>query len=101
MGGQRQLLPRQHQLLLAGSAAGGLHELQQRSKQLVQPESAELPDMYWAMVRLGSLRAVSLASFAACGRRKFNAGAPCVRARSRIGPSWRCAVSCLLACKES
>merc|ERR1719323_1037695 len=78
---------------------GGLHELQQRSKQLVQPESAELPDMHWEMVRLGSLRAVSLASFAACGRRKFNAGAPCVCVRSRMGSSWRCTVSCPSACK--
>jgi len=33
------------------------------STQLVQPESAERPDMDWAMVQFGSLRAVILASF--------------------------------------
>merc|ERR1712032_77664 len=38
---------------------GWLHELQQRSKQLLQPESAELPVMQWAMVCLGSIKAVS------------------------------------------
>merc|ERR1739838_1255017 len=83
----------------AGRLLGNLHELQQRSKQLMQPESAELPDMHWAMECFGSLRAVSLASFTACGRWEFNVGASCVCARSRMGPSWRYTVSCLSACK--
>merc|ERR1711879_674155 len=40
----------------------GLHELQERSTQLVQTESTELRDMHRAMVHFGSRRAVSLAS---------------------------------------
>merc|ERR1712187_231939 len=51
---------------------GWLHELQQRSKQLLQPESAELPVMQWAMVCLGSIIAVSRADV-----RHFNSGSRC------------------------
>merc|ERR1712176_1520518 len=38
-------------------------KLQERSTQLVQPEAAELPEVHWATVCFGSIRAVSLASF--------------------------------------
>merc|ERR1711920_838263 len=71
-----------------------LHELQRRSRRLVQPEPAELPGMHWAMVRLGSLRAASRS--AAQGSRKFDAGRR-ANPRGATGPSRRHGAELLLA----
>merc|ERR1712203_140145 len=70
-----------------------LHELQRRSRRLVQPEPAELPGMHWAMVR--SLRAASRS--AARGSRKFGAGRranPCGATQAPRGTVQSCFSLC-------